>query len=279
MSHIRGPLHTEVMGPEDAQPMVFVHPNPMDSASWIFQMARFSTWYRCIAVDLPGYGRSPSATAELTMDDVAEAVWAAVDRVTDRRPAVLVGCSVGSTVVQRMYHLRPAETEAAVLVGGGWRPIREFVPRRIADYREHGLEFRYGHTLYGLSEDFATTPLAHWFAALFTERNPTADLDTIITMFEALGVPDPDWLHADLHAPVLIVSGALDRGHDTAGALHARLPDSRLATIDGAGHACYMEQPWEFDRLVIRFLRELGHTRLPAHVPSPPEGGTAAGAG
>jgi pimeloyl-ACP methyl ester carboxylesterase len=256
------------MGAEDAPPMVFVHPNPQDSSSWMFQMAHFSTWFRCVAVDLPGYGRSPSAAEGLTMDEVAAAVWDAVDGATDGRPAVLVGCSVGSNVVQRMYHLRPDATEAVVLVAGNYRPVKDFVPRRIADYREHGLAFRYEHTLYGLSDDFARTPLADWFATMFAERNATADLDTIVRMFEALGAPDPDWLHADLRAPVLILSGRLDRGHDAAQALQARLPDSRLVPIDGAGHACHMEKPWEVDREILRFLHEIGHSSPPAVPPS-----------
>lgn len=263
MSHIRGPLHRQVAGPQDAPPLLFVHPNPMDSSSWLFQMAHFSTWYRCIAVDLPGYGRSPSADEGLTMDDVAAACWDAVDRTTSRTPAVLVGCSVGSNVVQRMYHLRPEATDAVVLVGGNWRAVKEFVPRRVADYREHGLGFRYGHTLHGLSEDFARTPLAAWFARMFVERNDSADLDTIVRMFEALGVPDPEWLQRDLRAPVLILNGALDSANDAARALLARLPDAELVLIEGAGHACYMEQPWEFDRHLVRFLRARGHAHLP----------------
>ncbi len=268
MSHIGGPLHYEVMGADDAPPMVFVHPNPMDSSCWIFQMAHFSTWFRCIAVDLPGYGRSPSATEGLTMDEIAGAVWDAVDSAASDDRTVLVGCSVGNNVVQRMYHLRPEATDALVLVAGNYRPVKDFVPRRIADYREHGLDFRYEHTLFGFSDDFARTPLADWFATMFAERNATADLDTIVRMFEALGAPDPDRLHADLHAPVLILSGRLDRGHDAAHALHARLPDSRLVPIEGAGHACHMEKPWEVDREIIRFLREIGHTSLPAVSPS-----------
>ncbi len=262
MPSIRGPLHAEVTGPEDAPPMVFVHPNHKDSASWMFQTAHFSTWFRCVAVDLPGYGRSPSAAAGLTMDEVAEAVWTAVDAATARGPAVLVGCSVGSNVVQRMYHLRPGATRALV-VTGGWRAVKEHPQRRIAGYRAKGLGYRYEHVLANFSDAFARTPLAHWLAAQFVERNATADVDTIITMFEALAVPDPDWLQWDLHAPVLVVSGRLDRGHDAAHALHARLPDSRLAVIDDAGHACHLEKPWEFDAHVIRFLRELGHHHLP----------------
>jgi pimeloyl-ACP methyl ester carboxylesterase len=257
--------------------MVFVHPNPMDSSSWLFQLAHFSTWFRCIAVDLPGYGRSPAADEGLTMEEVATAVWDAVDAVTERRPAVVVGCSVGAHVAQRMYHLRPDETEAAILVGGGWRAVKDFVPRRVADYREHGLGFRHGHTLHGFSGSFADAPLADWFATMFAERNPTADLDTIVRMFKALGVPDPEWLQADLHAPVLIISGELDRGHDAAEALRARLPNARLVTIEGAGHACHMEQPWAVDAQMIRFLRGLGHEHLPDGDRSPraPEGGTS----
>lgn len=244
--------------------MVFVHPNPMDWSSWVFQLAHFSTWYRCIAVDLPGYGRSPSASPGLTMAELAGAVWDAVDRLTDRRPAVLVGCSIGSALVRWMHSARPAETAAAVLVGGGWRPVKDFVPRRIADYRAHGLAFRYGHALHGFSDDFAATPLGQWFATVFTERNDTADVDTIVALFEALGAPEPEELPAGLHVPVLTVCGALDGGRDAVEALHERLPDSRLAVIDGAGHACHLEQPWEFDRRVIAFLREVGHHHLPA---------------
>jgi pimeloyl-ACP methyl ester carboxylesterase len=58
--HIDGPLYYERMG-RTGPVMAFVHPNPMDQSCWIFQMAHMSTWFRCIAIDIPGYGRSPKA--------------------------------------------------------------------------------------------------------------------------------------------------------------------------------------------------------------------------
>jgi len=76
--HIDGPLYYETMG-KSGPVMAFVHPNPMDQSCWIFQMAQMSTWYRCIAIDLPGYGKSPKARAGLTMQDVAQACWQAID--------------------------------------------------------------------------------------------------------------------------------------------------------------------------------------------------------
>lgn len=80
-------LHTEHTGAFGAPPMILVHPNPMDTTGWMFQMAPLSTWFRCVAVDLPGYGRSPAASDELTMVDVARACWSAVD-IEVTRPGI-----------------------------------------------------------------------------------------------------------------------------------------------------------------------------------------------
>lgn len=93
---------------------------------------------------------------------------------------------------------------------------------------------------------------------MFSERNGAADLETIIAMFQALGTPDPDWLFADLAAPVLVVSVSRDKAHQSAFELRDRLPYAEMVTMEGAGHACLLEQPWLFDDVVIRFLRAQG---------------------
>ena len=95
--HIEGPLYYERMG-RTGPVIAFVHPNPMDQSCWIFQMAHLSTWYRCIAIDIPGYGRSPKAKPGLTMDDMAQACWEAIDDAAPGERAILVGCSVGSAL-------------------------------------------------------------------------------------------------------------------------------------------------------------------------------------
>jgi pimeloyl-ACP methyl ester carboxylesterase len=87
--NIDGPLYYERMG-RTGPVMAFVHPNPMDQSCWIFQMAQMSTWYRCIAIDVPGYGRSPKCRKGVTMNDVAQGCWEAIDeiaRTADRRLA------------------------------------------------------------------------------------------------------------------------------------------------------------------------------------------------
>src|ERR1700722_3007813 len=100
-SHINGPLNYERLGKESL-PVAFVHPNPMDYNCWIYQMAHLSTWFRTIGIDIPGYGRSPAGTLGLNMVDVAGACWEAVDDAFAGEPAIIVGLSVGSHIVQHM---------------------------------------------------------------------------------------------------------------------------------------------------------------------------------
>lgn len=255
--HINGPLYYERMG-RTGLPVVFVHPNPMDQSCWIYQMAHLSTWFRCMAIDIPGYGKSPAATEGLTLDDIAQACWEAVDEVMPGEPAILVGCSVGSAVLPRMFHLRPEQTLALVLSGTGYSPEKEFAARRIASYTEYGIDFRWRYTFEDLSPAFRATPMAHFFADLFSERNDTADLETILLQFKALAQPDPENNHSGITAPTLIISGSEDSAHPRVFDLHRRIPGSELKVIPGAGHACQLEQPWLFDRFMLEFLAKHG---------------------
>ena len=86
---IEVPLYYERMG-RTGPVMAFVHPNPMDQSCWIYQMAHMSTWFRCIAIDIPGYGRSPKARPGLTMDDMGQACWKAIDDAAPGERAILV---------------------------------------------------------------------------------------------------------------------------------------------------------------------------------------------
>ena len=132
-NNIQGPLYYERMG-RTGPVMAFVHPNPMDQSCWIFQMAHLSTWYRCIAIDIPGYGRSPKAGAGLTMEDMAEGCWEAIDDALPGETAILVGCSVGSSLAPYMYHRRPDRTAAMILSGyrvHARESVREAAHRRL----------------------------------------------------------------------------------------------------------------------------------------------------
>ena len=255
--HVEGKLYYERMG-RMGPVMAFVHPNPMDQSCWMFQMAHLSTWYRCIAIDIPGYGRSPKATAGLTTGDMAAACWEAIDDAVPGATAILVGCSVGSSILPYMYHQRADKTAALILSGTGYTPGKEFAKRRIDAYTVNGINYRWAYTFEDFSAAFRTTHLAQFFADLFTERNATADLPSILRQFQALQQPEPDGHFARIACPTTILSGSEDITHQAAFTLRALIPGCELKVLPGAGHACHIEQPWLFNRFMIEFLARHG---------------------
>jgi pimeloyl-ACP methyl ester carboxylesterase len=238
--------------------LAFVHPNPMDQSCWLYQMAHLSTWYRCIAIDLPGYGRSPKAERGLTINDVAQACWEAIDEISPREGAILVGCSAGSAIVLYMHLQRPQCSHALILSGMGYNPRKEFAAPRIKGFTEQGIDYRYAFTFEDLSPAFRASPMAHFFADIFAERNPQADLQSILYLFEALAEPDADDHYARIACPTIILSGSEDLMHQAAFDLKERIRSCEMKTLYGAGHACQIEQPWLFDKLMIEFLAKHG---------------------
>jgi pimeloyl-ACP methyl ester carboxylesterase len=263
--HIDGPLYYERMG-RTGPVMAFVHPNPMDQSCWIFQMAHLSTWFRCISIDIPGYGRSPKARDGLTMVDMAQACWEAIDDAAPNEPAILVGCSTGSAIVPHMHHLRPDKTKALIMCGTGYNPGKEFVTRRVKNYTERGIDYRWDYTFEDLSPAFRQTPLAMYFADMFAERNSQADLDTIIRQFYALKAAEPADHFSRITCPSVILTGSEDGTHQAAFALKDLIPNCEMRILHGAGHACQIEQPWLFDRYMIEFLKS--HGLFPASGPT-----------
>ena len=97
--HIDGPLYYERMG-RKGPVIAFVHPNPMDQSCWIFQMAQMSTWFRCIAIDVPGYGRSPKCRKGVSMNDIAQACWEAIDEIARGPPIVASPAEFGKIIAE-----------------------------------------------------------------------------------------------------------------------------------------------------------------------------------
>jgi pimeloyl-ACP methyl ester carboxylesterase len=192
------------------------------------------------------------------MDDMAAACWEAIDTALPQEKTILVGCSVGSSIIPFMYHQRKAQTAALVFSGTGYNPGKEFTKRRIDAYTKNGIDYRWDYTFEDLSPAFRATPLAHWFADLFTERNASADLATIIHQFHALARPEPAGHFETIECPATILTGSEDGAHQSAFALKDKIPNCELRVLPGAGHACQIEQPWLFDRFMIDFLTRHG---------------------
>lgn len=95
--------------------LLFVHGFCCDGSDWSPLIQRLSDRYRCVAVDLPGHGRSAADTATMT------AAGAAVNVAKARsgsQHVVLVGHSLGTKIVREAYRQSSEGVVGMVLVDG-----------------------------------------------------------------------------------------------------------------------------------------------------------------
>ena len=254
-AHIPAPLYYEALG-ATGLPMIFLHSTPDDHRLWMFQTAHFSSYYRCLAVDCAGYGRSPAVQHGVTIDDHADACWELVDRYTTGG-AIIHGNSFGSEIAMHMAHRRPERVSALILSGCGFVPTSEIFLRWAERYRSEGLALRYAQVLDHFAPAGKESKRLLHYADMVCALNNEGTLASIIANNEALAQrPDPSF-YDGITAPTIIIIGDLDRSKPASFELQKRIKRSELVFISEVAHACNIEAPAAYDAHCIRFLKKL----------------------
>jgi pimeloyl-ACP methyl ester carboxylesterase len=251
-------IYYEVAG--RGPPFVMLHAIPFDHRLWTYQVMRFSTWFRCIAIDLRGWGRSSKVREPFTFRDMGNDILGVMDD-EGARDAIVMGCSIGSKMALMLGVDDPARFKAVIMVGGNSGPQLQF-DHRIKGYREQPLPpYRKAHLEYGVSQGFARTAFGQYWLESFMDATEGLDGEAIGRVFEAMGVADVQPKLPTFRTPSLVINGefdgALPRGTETA----KMIPDARHVILKNAGHACNLEDPEAFDAAVIAFLRD--HRLMP----------------
>src|SRR3954465_9106577 len=77
-------------------PLVLIHALPFDHNLWLYQVERFSSRFRTIAMDLRGWGRSAKPRTPFSLRDMGDDVLDVLGDEGVAGGAVVLGCSIGS---------------------------------------------------------------------------------------------------------------------------------------------------------------------------------------
>jgi pimeloyl-ACP methyl ester carboxylesterase len=205
------------------------------------------------APDLPGYGDAALEPGEISYVDVVAARL--------QRPAAVVGCSFGGRVALELAFHRPELVDRLALVGaglGGWSWSDE---TKLALGEEEELLER--GDLAGAAAQQARLWLAPDATAEVRELTEAMTLRSYEQQLPLEDEVEATWPQPaardrleEVAVPTLVAFGTADVPDIQAMAdeLAARLPDARLAPIDGAGHLPSLERPDELNRLLLDFL-------------------------
>lgn len=196
----------------------------------------------------------------LTPGVPGDADFVAVARALDEGAATYVGYSQGGRLCLQLALDRPDVVHRLVLVSAspGIADPAERAARLDADERLAQEIERDGVDAF--LERWLAQPL---FATLprdragIDERRVGNTVEHLTYQLRVLGqgTQPSNWDRlGELRMPVLLIVGALDTKYvDIAQRMAARITDARVEVIDGAGHACHLEQPERVAHLLASF--------------------------
>lgn len=239
----------------DGPDLVLLHGIGSGSASWVHQLDFFQASHRVTAWDAPGYGNSELLDrAKPVASDYANAL-AAFLRALGIKRVILVAHSLGALMAGAFAAARTGNLRGLVFAApaqGYAKAPAEIRRRKLAD-RLSAMErlgpeglarVRSGNLLSAGAASEALALVEYNMARLTVAGHAAA------AQLLAGGDLAQDAARADL--PTLVLCGDADSvtPPKAVRTFSENLPDAEYREISAAGHACYVEQPAAFNRIV-----------------------------
>jgi pimeloyl-ACP methyl ester carboxylesterase len=245
--------------------VLLLHGYPFDKSMWNEQIDPLkNAGFRAIAPDLRGLGETKATSEISTMDDMARDAAALLDELKIES-AIVCGLSMGGYVAFEFAHLFPSRVRGLVLAG----------TRAPADNEKEkaGREQQVQTMLRAGMVPISIATLPKLLAPKTLSEKP----DVVKRVRQLNTQSDPKGAAAaqrgmaarrdytddlpNINAPTMIIVGREDpiRPVSDAEFMHERIRNSRLEIIEDAAHMTNMEQPEEFNRILLDFLNKLVH--------------------
>lgn len=248
-----GAIHVIASGPEDAPPLILLHPSGVASWSWRASIAELSNHYRTYAIDLIGdAGKSEYYDLRKTVKsglEQAELYKEITEKLGVQR-AYVVGASEGGFVGSNYALYAPDRVEKLALLGpmgyqGAVGAIVRITLAQLFPLRPvQELTIRWAFS----ESEIVEAEMGEWFMLLLSGVYPVKVPPLPFTPSE----------RRSLQVPVLFVFGGRDRlvGDPMSAAELVRdVPNSRVELVE-AGHLMATERPEEINRLLLDFFQD-----------------------
>jgi 3-oxoadipate enol-lactonase len=242
--------------------VVLLHGYPFNRSMWGEQVEELKQHHRVIVPDLRGHGESAVTSGPATMQSMAGDIASLLETLNITR-ATIAGLSMGGYVALAFYRLFPLRVRSLVLADTRAQADTEEGKQN----REQQAEKASRDGMEGIAD--ALLP------KLLAPETVTRHPEIVKRLRKMMVETDPDGAAAALRgmaqrqdqtaflsriiAPALILVGKEDSITPVADAelMHREIGGSRLQVIEGAGHISNLEKPEEFNKELVKFLRDV----------------------
>ncbi len=255
------------------QTIIFVHGLGSYLPAWKKNIEDLKNDYRCIAIDLPGYGKSSKPIHSGMMDYYAETISKFMDKL-ELKSAVIAGHSMGAQIAMVMALKYPDKVEKLILAAPAG--FEYFHPGQKQWFRDvmtvdavkltpvQQIRANLASNFYNMPEDaeFMVTDRIALREAVDFDKYCYAVVRSVNGMVDQ---PVLDHLEK-IQQPTLILFGENDNlipnrflnagfTEDVAKIGQEKIPNSKLVLIPSCGHFLQFEKPETFNKEVRDFLK------------------------
>lgn len=248
-------IHYVIEG--DGPVVTMSHSLGCNLSMWDDQARALRGRYRVLRFDTRGHGQSSAPPGRYSLEQMAEDLHGLLTGVGIAETH-FVGLSMGGMIGQVFALKYPAMIQSLVLCDTTSRYPKEAASvweERIRTVEAKGME------------PVVEPTLQRWFTAPFREQRRDV-MDRVRAMLRSTppqgysgcchAIPKIDVTDrlGAVRCPALVIVGEEDPGTpvEMARAIHAALPSAELAILRSAAHLSNMEQPEEFNRILLGFL-------------------------
>jgi len=228
--------------------IVFIHGAGGSHLSWWQQIPFFEKSFRCVTLDLAGFGRSERQTLPDPACFAGD-LCALLDHLGCESTA-LVGQSMGGWAALGCALIEPERISRVVLASTLAGLVDDTMLAELVASHDPSRPF---DERLALAPDFpARDPARTFLYQQIAALNPTptpAFIQSLVALRYESGLER-------LRMPIRFIAGERDRLFPARliGQAQRKLPGSDLVTVEGCGHSVYFECPEEFNRAVLDFL-------------------------
>jgi len=246
-------IYYEVVG--EGKPLFMLHANPCDHRMWMYQISHFSRYFKVIASDMRGYGRSDKPQNLYAFKDLVRDV-VGICQQENVSEGILMGASMGSKIGFKIGIDYPDLFQAQIHVGGNSFRGSSYDARIIGYENEHLPSYRKMHLKELFAPGFVDTKRGNYLSKVVLEDSSLLSGKAISSLFHTFDKIELSHEVSQIKVPVLIVNGEYDNSLEGGKKTANLIKSSKHQTILGTGHLCNLEDPSAFDAIVEEFLQE-----------------------
>lgn len=229
--------------------LVFIHGLGGDSRLFSNQLRYFGEKFKCIAIDLPGHGRSDIDVLP-DENDFLESINL-IFQEENINTFIIFGHSMGGCICLNMFKKRKYNIKGMVLIStGAVLPVTDELYRMINGDLENFIDFLVGATFSqnaALLSEFAKSRMSNKVIKILRNDLEICNRMNYSDILETIDIP------------VLIIANERDKivkAHITA-SLKEKIANSKYIEYDFDGHVPFFENKKAFNNTVDEFLQEL----------------------